>query len=50
MSQPTLQIERIELADEHLEWEVELDLDPALVRGREEVEASHARGMAAVVW
>jgi RimJ/RimL family protein N-acetyltransferase len=57
MSQPTLQTERITLvalADEHLQWEVELDWDPEVMRyvsgrasGREEVEASHARRMAA---
>jgi RimJ/RimL family protein N-acetyltransferase len=57
MSQPTLQTERITLvalADEHLEWEVELDSDPEVMRyisgrasAREEVESSHARRMAA---
>ena len=57
MPQQTLQTERIALvplADEHLEWEVELDSDPAVMRyltgrasTREEVEASHARRMAA---
>ena len=57
MPQATLQTERITLvplADEHLEWEVELDSDPEVMRylsGRastpEEVEASHARRMAA---
>jgi RimJ/RimL family protein N-acetyltransferase len=55
--QQTLQTERITLvplADEHLEWEVELDSDPEVMRylsgrasTREEVEASHARRMAA---
>ena len=57
MPQPTLQTERITLvplADEHLEWEVELDSDPEVMRylsgrasTREEVEASHARRMSA---
>ena len=57
MRQQTLQTERITLvplADEHLEWEVELDSDPEVMRylsgrasTREEVEASHARRMAA---
>ena len=57
MPQPTLTTERITLlplADEHLEWEVELDSDPEVMRyligraaTREEVEASHARRMAA---
>jgi RimJ/RimL family protein N-acetyltransferase len=57
MPQQTLQTERITLvplADEHLEWEVELDSDPEVVRylsgrtsTREEVEAGHARRMAA---
>ena len=57
MPQQTLQTERITLvplADEHLEWEVELDSDPEVMRylsgrasTREEVEASHARRMAA---
>lgn len=55
--QPTLQTERITLvplADEHLEWEVEVDSDPEVMRylsgrasTRQEVEASHARRMAA---
>ena len=55
--QPTLRTERITLvplADEHLEWEVELDSDPEVMRyligrasTREEVEASHARRLAA---
>lgn len=55
--QPTLQTERITLvplADEHLEWEVEVDSDPEAMRylsgrasTRQEVEASHARRMAA---
>jgi RimJ/RimL family protein N-acetyltransferase len=54
--QQTLQTERITLvplADEHLEWEVELDSDPEVMRylrgrasTREEVEAGHARRMA----
>ena len=42
------------LADDHLEWEVELDSDPEVMRHlsgrastREEVEANHARRMAA---
>ena len=57
MPQQILQTQRITLmplADEHLEWEIELDSDPAVMRyltGRasapEEVEASHARRMAA---
>jgi RimJ/RimL family protein N-acetyltransferase len=57
MPQKTLQTERITLvplADEHLEWEVELDSDPEVTRylsGRasthEEVVANHARRMAA---
>jgi RimJ/RimL family protein N-acetyltransferase len=57
MPQQTLQTERITLvplADEHLEWEVELDSDPEVMRylsgrasTREEVVASHARRMAA---
>ena len=44
----------VALADEHLEWEVELDSDPVVMRylsgrasSREEVEASHARRIAA---
>lgn len=52
-----MQIERIEHADERLEWEVELGLGPEVVRyvsgrasGREEVGAGHARELAAVVW
>jgi len=55
--QQTLQTERITLvplADEHLEWEVELDSDPEVMRylsgrasTREEVVATHARRMAA---
>jgi RimJ/RimL family protein N-acetyltransferase len=59
MPQPTLTTERITLlplADEHLEWEVELDSDPEVMRyligraaTREEVEASHARRMAAAL-
>jgi RimJ/RimL family protein N-acetyltransferase len=57
MPQPILRTQRITLvplADEHLKWEVELDSDPAVMRylggraaTREEVEASHARRMAA---
>ena len=57
MPQPTLHTERITLvplADEHLEWEVALDSDPEVMRylsgrasTREEVEAGHARRMAA---
>ena len=57
MPQQTLQTERITLvplADEHLEWEVELDADPEVMRyvagrasTREEVEVSHLRRMAA---
>jgi len=55
MPQPTLRPARltlVPLADEHLEWEVELDSDPEVMRylsgrasSREEVEASHARRM-----
>jgi RimJ/RimL family protein N-acetyltransferase len=54
--QQTLQTERITLvplADEHLEWEVELDSDPEVMRylsgrasTREEIEAGHARRLA----
>jgi hypothetical protein len=57
MPQQTLQTDRITLvplADEHFEWEVELDSDLAVMRylsgrasTREEVVASHARRMAA---
>ena len=57
MPQQTLQTERITLvplADEHLEWEVELDAEPEVMRyltgrasTREEVEVSHLRRMAA---
>ena len=57
MPQTTLRTERITLiplADEHLEWEVELDSDPEVMRfligraaTRDEVEASHARRLAA---
>jgi hypothetical protein len=57
MPQQTLQTERIRLvplADEHLEWEVELDSDFEVMRylrgrasTREEVAANHARRMAA---
>jgi RimJ/RimL family protein N-acetyltransferase len=57
MPQQTLHTGRltlVPLADEHLEWEVELDSDPEVMRylggragTREEVEASHARRMAA---
>jgi RimJ/RimL family protein N-acetyltransferase len=56
MSQQTLHTERltlVPLADEHLEWEVELDSDPKVMRflsgrasTREEVRADHARRMA----
>jgi RimJ/RimL family protein N-acetyltransferase len=55
--QQILQTERITLvplADRHLEWEVELDSNPEVMRyltgrpsSREEVEISHARRMAA---
>lgn len=57
MPQRTLHSRRltlVPLADEHLEWEVELDSDPAVMRylsggasTRDEVEAVHARRMAA---
>ena len=57
MPQSILQTERISLvplADEHFEWEFELDSDPEVMRHlsgqastRDEVEASHARRMAA---
>jgi Acetyltransferase (GNAT) domain len=57
MAQQTLQTERITLvplANEHFEWELELDSDPEVMRdlrgrasNRDEVEASHARRMAA---
>ena len=57
MPQQTVQTERITLvplADEHLEWEVELDSDTEVMRylggrasTREEVVATHARRMAA---
>jgi RimJ/RimL family protein N-acetyltransferase len=57
MPQQTLHTARltlVPLADEHLEWEVELDSDPEVMRylsgrasPREEVEASHARRMTA---
>jgi RimJ/RimL family protein N-acetyltransferase len=57
MPQQTLHTERISLvplADEHVEWEVELDSDPEVMRylsgragTREEVEAGHARRIAA---
>ena len=57
MSQQTLHTERITLvplADEHIEWEAELDSDPEVMRylngrasTREEVEAGHARRLAA---
>src|SRR5678815_2124717 len=57
MPQQTLQTERITLvplADEHLEWEVELDSDLEVMRylsgrasTREEVVATHARRLAA---
>jgi len=56
MPQPTLHTDRITLvplADEHFEWEVELDSDPEVMRylggrasTREEVEAAHARRIA----
>ena len=55
--QPTLHTERITLvplAEEHLEWEFELDSDPEVMRylsgrasTRDDVEVSHARRMAA---
>src|SRR3954453_19623004 len=57
MAQKVLQTERITmvpLADAHLEWEVELDSDPEVMRylsgrasTREEVEAGHERRIAA---
>jgi RimJ/RimL family protein N-acetyltransferase len=57
LSQRTLHTERLTLAplaDEHLEWEIELDSDPEVMRHlsgrastRDEVEAAHARRMAA---
>ena len=57
MPQQTLHAARLTLAplaDEHLEWEIELDSDPEVMRylsgrasPRVEVEASHARRMAA---
>jgi RimJ/RimL family protein N-acetyltransferase len=57
MPQRTLHTERISLiplADEHFEWEVELDSDPEVMRylsgrasTREEVESSHRRRIAA---
>ena len=57
MPQQTLYIERLRLvplADEHLEWEVELDSDPEVMRylsgrasSRQEVEVSHALRMTA---
>jgi RimJ/RimL family protein N-acetyltransferase len=57
MPQQTLHTQRltlVPLADEHLEWEVELDSDPQVMRylsgrasTRDEVEARHARRMAA---
>jgi RimJ/RimL family protein N-acetyltransferase len=57
MPQQTLHTERltlVPLADEHLEWEVELDSDPEVMRflsgrasTRKEVGAGHARRMAA---
>jgi RimJ/RimL family protein N-acetyltransferase len=50
----TARLTLVPLADEHLEWEVELDSDPEVMRylsrrasSREEVEASHARRMTA---
>jgi RimJ/RimL family protein N-acetyltransferase len=57
MPQQTLHAERVTLvplADEHFEWEVELDSDPEVMRylsgrpsTREQVEADHAGRMAA---
>jgi RimJ/RimL family protein N-acetyltransferase len=57
MPQQTLRTERVTLvplADEHLEWEVELDADAEVMRylsgrasTREEVEAGHVRRLAA---
>lgn len=57
MSQPFLRTARVELvplADEHLEFEVELDSDPEVLRyldprarTREEVEEAHRRRVAA---
>ena len=57
MPQQTLHTARltlVPLADEHLDWEVELDSDPEVMRylsgrasTREEVEAGHARRMTA---
>jgi RimJ/RimL family protein N-acetyltransferase len=57
MPQPTLHTERlilVPLSDEHLEWEVQLDSDPEVMRylsgrasTREEIEVGHARRMAA---
>jgi hypothetical protein len=57
MPQKTLHTERltlVPLADQHLEWEIELDADPTVMRHlsghastREEVEAGHARRLAA---
>jgi RimJ/RimL family protein N-acetyltransferase len=57
MPQQTLHIARltlVPLGNEHLEWEVELDSDPEVMRylsgrasSREEVEAGHAKRMAA---
>jgi RimJ/RimL family protein N-acetyltransferase len=56
MGQPTLRTERlvlVPLADEHLEFEVELDADPEVMRyivgraaSRGEVEAAHGRRLA----
>lgn len=56
MPQPTLQTERlalVPLTDEHLEWEVDLDSDPEVMRylsgrasTREEIELNHARRLA----
>jgi RimJ/RimL family protein N-acetyltransferase len=50
----TQQLTLVPLADEHLDWEVELDSDPEVMRylsgrasRRDEVEAGHARRMAA---
>jgi RimJ/RimL family protein N-acetyltransferase len=57
MTQPTLRTERltlVPLADEHLEWEVELDSDPEVMRyltgralTRAEAEQAHHRRLAA---
>ena len=57
MAQPTLHTERltlVSLADEHLEFEIELDSDPEVMRyitgralSRDEVEQAHRRRLAA---